>query len=316
MKKDNKFLKWLKRPHGVFLVLIYLLAIAAITASIVLVVIGNKGGSETLSSLSYGLFVLAAVLLGFIIYTTVIYAPIIKQKITDKLKSFPFTASIMENYGFKTAVFSIVSFGITVAFATVNLVSAIRYRLLWYGAIAVYYFVLVLFRGGVLLADRLCKKRFAENEKEYENSKLKIYLASGAFLVLVEFAMIAAVTQMMLSERPTESGTIMAIANAAFTFYKTAMAIYNFVKAKQFDNPVTQSLRNLNLADACMSVVSLTVLMISTFNSGDNINPAMNYVKPVVGFIACAVVIAIASVMILRANKKLKALKGESENER
>lgn len=312
MKKENKFLQWLKRPHGFFLVLIYLLTLAAITASVVLVVLGETG--STMSFISYGLFGAAAVLLGYTFYTIVIYAPAVKRKIVEKLKSRKFTANVLENYGFKTTVFALISFGITVAFAVMNLVSAIRYRLLWYGAIAAYYFVLILFRGGVMLADNQCKKKFADDERVYEECKWKIYLASGAFLTILELAMAAAVTQMMLSKRPTQSGQIMAIANAAYTFYKMTMAIYNLVKAKKFQNPVTQALRNLNFADACMSIVSLTVLMVTTFDDGTNGN-SMLYVKSIAGFAACAAIIAIAAVMIIKANKELARIKGETNDE-
>ncbi|MDE7330497.1 MAG: hypothetical protein K2N30_05390, partial [Clostridia bacterium] len=86
----------------------------------------------------------------------------------------------------------------------------------------------------------------------------------------------------------------------------------NLVKAHKSSNPVTQALRNLNFADACMSVVSLTVLMISTFD-GASASAEMNYVKSTVGFAACVAVIAIAVIMIVKASKKLKS--GEFANE-
>lgn len=310
--KGNRFLQWLKRPHGFFLVLAYLFTAAAVAASVVFAVIGSK--NKTVEIVSYGMFALAAVLLAYTVYTVVIYAPTVKQKCNDFLKRHAFTASLTQDYGFKTTVFALLSFGITVAFATVYLVSAIRYRLLWYASIAAYYFALTLFRGGVLLADRKCKKKLADNAQKYANVKWQIYLASGAFLILVELAMTAAVTQMMLSKRPTQGGTVLAITNAAYTFYKMAMAIYHLTKAKKFDDPVIQSLRDLNFADACMSVVSLTVLMYATFNT-DTPDPSMEYIQPTVGFVACAVVIAVATVMILRAVKKRRSLQGECENE-
>ncbi len=83
------------------------------------------------------------------------------------------------------------------------------------------------------------------------------------------------------------------------------MAIYNLFKARKFDNPIVQALRNLNLADACMAVVSLTVLMISTFDDGTS-GDSMLYIKSAVGFVACAVIIIMAVAMIVSASKKLK----------
>lgn len=307
MKKENKFLQWLKRPRGVFLVLVYILTVLTIAASVTLVVLSGDE-HRSLGVIAYILFGLAAMLLAFTVYTIVIYAPIVKNKIVDKLKSFKFTANLLENYGFKTMVFALISFAITIAFATMNLVSAIRYRLIWYAAISAYYFILTFFRGGTLLADRKCRKKYAGGGNKYEMSKWRIYLSGGAFLTVLEFAMAAAVTQLILSGRPTRSGEIMAISSAAYTFYKMIMAVYNLFKARKFSDPVAQSLRNLNFADACMSVVSLTVLMIATFDDGGS-TPEMLYVKAIVGFAACAIIIAMAAVMIITAAKKLNALK-------
>lgn len=307
----KKLWEWIKRPRGWALVPFYIFTAVCIAVAIVLSIIGQNASYGFVAYIFYGL---AAITLAYTVYTIVIFVPIIKRNITGKLKANKFTANVLESYDFKTTFFALLSFGFTVAFACMYLVSAIRYKLIWYGAIAAYYFVLILFRGGVLFANKKCAKKLAGDAEKYEKSKWQIYLASGTFLILLEFAMVVAVTQMMLSERPTQSGEIMAIANAAYTFYKTAMAIYNLVKARKFSNPVTQSLRNLNFADACMSVVSLTVLMISTFDDSETTTP-MLYVKSTVGFIGCAVIIALAAFMIIKANKKIKSLKGETANE-
>lgn len=300
----KKLLEWLKRPHGWALILFYVFTVISIAGSIVASIIWHD---TSYAFVAYVFYVLAAVTLIYAVYTIVIYAPAVKGKITDKLKANKFTASVLGDYEFKTAVFAIISFAITIAFVFMNLAGAILYRLIWYGALAAYYFVLVLFRGGVLLANKKCAQKFADDADKYEKCKWKIYLSSGAFLILLEFAMAGAVTQMMLSERPTQSGIIMAISNAAYAFYKITMAIVNLVKARKLSNPVTQSLRNLNFADACMSIVSLTVLMISTFDVAET--SAMQYVKYVVGFVVCAVIIAVATVMIIRASKKLQSFK-------
>lgn len=310
----KKFWEWIKRPHGWRLLLFYIFTVICVTGSILFTVIGQE---TVYGFVAYVFYAFAAITFAYTVYTIVIFVPLLKHKITEKLKTNKLAANVLEDYDFKTKFFALISFVITIAFAVMNLVSAIRYRLVWYGALAAYYFVLILFRGGVLFANKKCAHKYAENADEYEKSKLRIYLASGAFLIILEFAMVGAVTQMMLSERPAQSGEIMAITNAAYTFYKIIMAVCNLVKARKLNDPVTQSLRNLNFADACMSVVSLTVLMLSTFDTAESAG-AMRYMKYIVGFVVCAVIIAMAAFMIIRADKKLKSLtaNGESANER
>lgn len=306
----EKLKNWIKRPHGWGLVLFYLFTVAVIVCSILFSIIGE---GKSYSFVGYILYVFAAIALGYTVYTLVIYVPRIKDKIKEKLKKHSFTAKILGNYNYKTALFSLISFGTTVALVLMNLVSLIRYRMLWYGIIAGYYFVLVLFRGGVLFANRKCAKKYEDDEKAYEKSQWQIYLAGGAFLILLEFAMVAAITEMMISRRPTQSGMIMAISNAAYTFYKVGAAIHNLVKARKLSNPVTQALRNLNFADVCMSIVSLTVLMISTFD-GENPTEAMLQVKSAVGLAVCAIIIGLATFMIIRASKQLNTFKENVTN--
>lgn len=307
----KKLWEWIKHPHGWVLIPHYILTAISVAGSIVFS-FANQGKSYDI--VAYIFYAIAAVTLGYTAYTIVIFAPKIKCKIKDKLRTNKFTANVLENYDFKTMVFALISFGITVVFAIMNLVSAIHYQLFWYGAIAAYYFVLIFFRGGIFIANKKCAEKYSDNAEEYDKCKWKIYLASGAFLILLEFAMIGAVTQMILSDRPAQSGEIMAITNAAYTFYKIIMSIYNLVKARKLSNPVTQSLRNLNFADSCMSIVSLTVLLISTFDSSDSTTEMM-FLKSIVGFVACAGIIAIATFMIIRASKVLKSKKGVSVNE-
>ena len=176
---------------------------------------------------------------------------------------------------------------------------------MWYGALAAYYITLILFRGGVITADRICGKRLKDEEQELSYARQKIRLASGAFLVITEGAMAVAVTQMVMFTPPVESGEIMAISTAAYAFFKITMAIINLVKSKRYADPVSQSLRCLNFADACMSMASLTVVLLTTFGKDDS-ESFLLWMKACVGFAVCAVVLALATVMIITSAKKLR----------
>lgn len=304
MKKENKILKFLKRPRGFMLVIIYLSTVVFCAGAIVAALSGTENAFSEI--LSYVLYAFAAITLGYSVYTIVIYAPTMKGRFKAIVKSNKLTANITENYGFKTLMFSLFSFAFTVAFAIMNLVSAIRYGLIWYYAISAYYFFIIIFRGGIIYAESKFKKKFSDNPAEYLKRKWRTYLSGGVVLSFLEIAMAVAVTEMMLSRRPIESGEIMTIANAAYTFYKMTMAILNLVKAKKYNDPVIQALRNINFADACMSITSLTVIMLSTFGDADG----MIALKACVGFAACAATIAVAGLMIVRGLKEIKKTKG------
>lgn len=227
------------------------------------------------------------------------------RRLREKLAKTKYGRLFLEEYDFKTTVFALLSLAVNVGFAVMNGVSAVMYSSLWFGAFAAYYLMLVLFRGGVIFSDRLAKGRYAERETAYLRAQQKIRLGSGAFLVIVGIAMCTAVGVSVVLGRPTRSGQIMAIATAAYTFYNITMAIVNLVRARRHGNPVVQSLRNLNFANACMSMVSLTVILLDTFSEGEEESFLLT-MKSCVGFAACAVVLAIAAYMIVTSVNCLK----------
>lgn len=215
----------------------------------------------------------------------------------------------LEQYGFKTFVVALLSLIVSVAFALFNGVIGILEKSAWYGTLAAYYITLIIFRSGVIVVDRVCKNRNYGGDRLL-HAQNKIHLASGAFLVVTEIAMAAAITQMVIFPTPVNRGEILAIATAAYAFTKITMAIYNLFKAKKFADPVSQSLRCLSFADACMSMVSLTVVLLVTFTE----EPDENFMIPMkagVGFAACAIVLALATYMIITSAKKLR--KNEDE---
>lgn len=308
MSNRKKNTEMLKRPHGVFLIILYLLTIITVVLSIFFAVKMDRGGIYNV--VGYVCYGLSATMLGYSIYTIVIYAPVLKKRILELLQRNKITANMLDNYGYKTFVFSILSALTTLLFVITNLISAIKYRLIWYSAISVYYFILMVFRGGILLWDARNKRIYGADSVEYKDRKWIIYRSGGIILLFLELAMMVAVTEMMLSRRPMQTGEIMAIVNAAYTFYKVGMAIYHIVKARQYDDPISQSLRNVNFADACMSGVSLTVFMLSTFGGADS----LIYIKASVGFFVCASIIVLAIVMITKGQKQITRIKGEKIN--
>lgn len=307
--KDNKFLQWLKRPHGFLLALVYVVTVLSAVAAIVVSIVPTE--SVVVEMLSYLLYAIAAISLGYTVYTLVLYGPSLKSNVTSWLKKNKLVANVMENYGFSTLFFSVVSVAITLAFAVMNLVSAFKYRLLWYAAISAYYVLIILLRGGIVAADVKCGKKYAANSNTLNRRRVQIYLGCGVALIVLELAMGVAVTEMVLSRRPIQSGQIMTIANAAYTFYKLTMALLNLLKARRQCNPTVQALRNVNFADACMSMVSLTVIMLATFGGTEN----LMVIKALSGFAACAVTLALAVYMTVKGTKQLKNTKGDVVDE-
>ena len=140
--------------------------------------------------------------------------------------------------------------------------------------------------------------------------KAKIYFACGLSMLLLDFVMIAPVVLMIVNLKKVNyifDWFIFAI--AAYTFYKVTLAIYNIFKAMKTKDRVIQSLKNITLADAGVSLLSLQVSLIVTF--GDNFSGA-TIMNIATGVVVLSVVAVIGIIMIINGRKELKLLQKEN----
>lgn len=210
-------------------------------------------------------------------------------------------AFVPEDYSRKTLFWATLALLVNVMFVIFNAVLAALNSSAWYAALAGYYTALILLRGGIVLAARRLNQRpYTAGGRAV--AEWKIHIASGAFLFAFELAMAVAVTEMVLGDRPVHSGEISAIATAAYTFYKAVMAIIHLVRARRHGGAVAQSLRAVNIADACISMVSLTALLIATFGDG----AGMFAMKACVGFGAVSVTALMAVWMLVSGGRRLR----------
>ena len=98
----------------------------------------------------------------------------------------------------------------------------------------------------------------------------------------------------------------MAIASAAYTFYKVIFALYNAFKVRRMHDAVLQSFRNINLTDAAVSLLALQVTLVAVFSEGGFSTVALNSVT---GFVVCVLTIALGISMIVRSCTMFKQIK-------
>ncbi|MDE5756025.1 MAG: hypothetical protein K2I23_02955, partial [Clostridia bacterium] len=186
-----------------------------------------------------------------------------KSKIKDRFvqwaDKYEVTRELLHNYGVRTVVFAIISFALSLAYGAYNFTLAILGMSIWYGVLAVYYILLACMRGGVITHHR---RRFRAHRRgtHIENVKIKgikRYRNCGIMLIIMTFALLIAVMQMISAHNSFEHAGMMIYAAAAYTFYKVTMSIINIVKAKKQTDITIQAIRNINLADAAVSLLAL-----------------------------------------------------------
>ncbi len=292
MKWLKKIWRYIAAPKTWFLLTAWGVTLFAIAGALTLVCIGAADW------FAYPVYALAAITLAYTVYTVVLFAPKLKNRVRAKLQKGKFTRALTENYAFRTLVFAGCSFLINLAFVAFNTAFALWTNNGWYGALAGYYFLLSGLRGLVFYLDKRIKKR-----EEYSLLKIKNYRLCGGALLLLDVAMSVAVTFMVLLQKPTKYTEIAAIVFAAYSVYKISFAIWNIFKAKRTKDLQIQAFRNIGLVDAAISLLSLQTTLVSTFSAEGE---GMLLLNAMTGAFVCLFTIGLAIFMIIQANKRIK----------
>ena len=255
----------------------------------------------------YVFYGVSAVGLAYSTYIVIIIIPHIKDWVIELLCKTQFTKNVLEDYGFRTTVFAVMTFTISVGYAIMEGVIAITSSSVWFGALAGYYIMLALSRGLLLNSKRLIRKRVHGEKHEYAINMIKTFRATGVSLLVLTVALSGAVFYMVRDKNNFSYPGFTIFASAAYAFYKIIMSVYNFIKAKKHEDLTVWAIRNINLSDALVSILALQTAMFEQFAVGQNVD-AYNIATATA---VCAVIIAVGIYMIIKANKMLKKYKKE-----
>ena len=259
--------------------------------------------------LSYCLYALAALSLAYATYIIIRFAPKMKEGVLEKLRSYEFTRTLMQDYGFRTVIFAIGSFSMSVLFGLYNGALGIIGRSIWFGALATYYILLAFLRGGILLYHG--KKKQGLDERENKLEQIKIHRNGGLLLLVLNVTLSSAMAQMIFNDEGFQYAGWTIYAFAAYAFYKITMAIYNLFKAKKQDDLTIQSIRNINLMDGAVSILALQTALLHTFTEeGVDISLFNTLTASAVTAIGIFLVVS----MLVTARKKKKELEAENVN--
>ena len=114
---------------------------------------------------------------------------------------------------------------------------------------------------------------------------------------------------MALRKKEINYSVIPAIATAAYTVFKTVIAIRNFIKAGKYSNLSVKILKNISFIDAFVSVLSLQYILIVTFDDGTNGN------MPVLGAVTSVAIWSfLVIISVLSVVRAVRIRHGERES--
>ena len=127
----------------------------------------------------------------------------------------------------------------------------------WFITVGAYYTVLTVTRYSVLQV-----KRKASGSYDTELFARRI---TGILLVVLSFCIVGVNILSAIKDRGSDFHEIVMITIATYTFTKITVSIIGMTKAKHSASPVLKTLRNISLADACVSVYTMQRSMLVSF---------------------------------------------------
>jgi len=178
----------------------------------------------------------------------------------------------------------------------------------WFCSLGIYYICLGVMR--YFLASHT--RKYSPGEKM--QTELIKYRTCGWIFLVMNLALTLIVFFMLYWNRTFIHHMITVIAMAAYTFTAFTLAIINTVKYKKYNSPVFSASKTISLAAACVSMLTLTSTMLTTFSDGTMSVIEQKIILGSVGFAVSSTVVTMAIYMLVESTKKLNQLKTEVQN--
>lgn len=150
-----------------------------------------------------------------------------------------------------------IGFAFNVAYALANCIIGFLAYSWWFITVGTYYTILAITRFFVLRVKRKASGSY--------DTELFVRRITGILLVVLSFCIAGVNIMSSVKDRGVVFHVIVMITFAAYTFTKITISIVGMVKAKHSASLVLKILRNISLADACVSIYTMQRSMLVTF---------------------------------------------------
>lgn len=211
-----------------------------------------------------------------------------------------------ENINFRINITLLVSLVLNISYSIFQLCLGIYHKSLWFYSMAFYYILLTVLRAYLVSHTR----NYSPGEdlfKEY-----KKYNFCGWIMLVINLAVSTIIIYITQYGRTFYHHQITTITLAAYTFLTFSFSIYNFIKYRKYNSPVYSAAKSINLVCACVSMMTLTSTMLTTFGSEDDLL-FKKILLTAVGAVVSLFILLISIQIIVFSNKNIKKLSKQEE---
>lgn len=141
-------------------------------------------------------------------------------------------------------------------YAAYNGILGITGHSLWFVTLCVYYAVFSAMRFAAVLC--------AHKQSDLQH-QLRVMGIAGVLLMVLPLVLAGFVYLSIVLDVTHRYSEIVMISIAAYTFYHITMAVLQVVRVRHVPSPLLRTMRNINLAHAAVSILSLQRSMMASF---------------------------------------------------
>ena len=207
-----------------------------------------------------------------------------------------FGKRLLRDVHFRAMLFAVFGMGWNLIYALFNGVMGIVYRSYWFWTLFAYYAALAVMRFYIVNTTR---------KKRPRRTLIRLLRRIGIGLIGLSIVVSGIVILSVFSSVAKSYSLVMMLTIATFTFFLIVKAVMNIHKARKSGVLSLILLRNISLASAIVSILSLERSMLETFGTaGSRLTGIM---IPVSGGVAVLLIAFLGVSMVLAASELLQA---------
>lgn len=201
----------------------------------------------------------------------------------------------------QTFLCAAVSLGATALFALYHGYLGLCYASVWHGSIGIFYLLLIVIRGTILLTEKQNQRRPTSAQ---DRCRRRAFLISSLLLLVMDLALIWPIAMMVVLDKPVSMGLTLAIAMAAYTTWKITMASIHMgrLRRRSGGNILVAELRTVNFIDALVSILTLQNALIMVSRTAADENSML----PVSAASSAIIYVVILSIAVGMLRKRLR----------
>ena len=224
------------------------------------------------------------------------------REIKQKLYGHPLGNRLMTDRVFRIHISLHLSFGISMLYVGLNVLSWHILRSWWFLVLAVYYVIMAVMR--FLLVRYVRIQRIGTSILgEWKRAR-----ACACILLLINLSLSGAVLMILYQSKGYDYPGVMIYVMALYTFYAVIHAALDIIRYRKLGSPVMSTAKIVSLSGALVSMLNLETAMFAQF--GGDMSPESQRIFIILtGAGVSMIVVALSVILIINANREIRRIK-------